>query len=111
MGYKWKPSASQRKAFAAKMQDTIARAEYEQRKIEKANKRRAGSKFDYNSAGGMYAPTQHQHDCAMRYLQTRELTNEQEQACNMVLSAYSCNEKVHHDYIHIVNELTRTNPL
>lgn len=111
MGYKWKPSASQRKAFAAKMQDPTERAEYEQRKATRADRRRFGSKFDYNSAGGMYVPTQNQYDCAMRYLQTKELTHEQQEACNMVMSAYSCQDKVHHDYIHIVNELVRSNPL
>lgn len=111
MGYKWKPSASQRKAFAAKMQNPIERAKYEQSKIEKAYKRRADSKFEYNSAGGMYVPTQHQYDCAIRYLQTKELTHEQQDACNMVTSAYICQDKVHHDYIHIVNELIRSNPL
>jgi hypothetical protein len=106
MSYKWKPSKSARREFAQKMQNDVEFSEsYNQRKIERAEKRRSTSLFDYNTAGGMYTPTKIQHDFAMN--RPGELTHEQENACNMVISGYSCNEKIHHDYIHIVNELIR----
>jgi len=108
MGYKWKPNASQRKEFAAKMKNPDERAAYEQRKSDKADKRRATSKFNYDSAGGMYIPTQYQYGSALLFLQTKELTYEQLDACNIVLSGYLCQDKVHHDAIHIVNELIRS---
>jgi len=106
MAYKWRPSASQRKAFAEKMQNPVEREMYEARKAEKAKKRRENSRYDYESAGGMYVPTRAQHDFAV-FDRPGDLTSEQECACNMVASAYACNEKVDHDYIHVVNELMR----
>ena len=107
MAYKWKPNKSQRKAFALRMQDPQEREAYEERKKEKANKRRASSKFDYNTAGGRYVPTKTQNDIAFKALGL-ELTQEEQTACDMVMSAYSLNEKTHHDFIHIVNELVRS---
>jgi len=105
--YKWKPSQSQRKAFAIRMQDAGERTAYEARKQAKADKRRAGSKFDYSTAGGEYVPTQYQYVQAIRFLANNQLTPEQFDACTMVINAYTSNERVHHDYIHIVNELIR----
>lgn len=35
-------------------------------------------------------------------------TPEQKEACNMVLYGYSCKEKVHHDFIHLINEYIRS---
>lgn len=108
MAYKWRPSKSQRKEFANKMKDPYERAEYEARKQERADKRRAGSKFDYQSAGGFYVPTKAQSDYAYKFFLELELTQEQRDACTFVIAAYSGQEKVHHDFIHIVNELIRT---
>lgn len=108
MSYKWKPSKAARREFAQKIQnDSQFSADYYARKAAKADKRRKSSKFDYNSAGGEYVPTLEQYNSAMSFLLRGNLTTEQEQACNMVSSAYSLNEKCHHDYIHIVNELRR----
>ena len=108
MAYKWKPSKTARREFAQKMQnDSDFAMQYEQRKVEKEEKRRSTSQFDYNSAGGSYVPTLLQYDFAMKAAFNFDLSDEQMNACNMVLSGYSCNEKVHHDYIHIVNELIR----
>ena len=106
MVYRWKPSASQRRAFAERMKDPQEQKAYEERKLAKVTKRRAGSQFDYTSAGGNYIATQSQYNNALRFLGT-ELTPEQENACNQVMYSYSCQEKIHHDYIHIVNELSR----
>lgn len=108
MAYKWKPSAAQRKAFADKMKDPEQQAAYHQRKHDKAEKRRAGSNFSYSSAGGNYVPTKIQYEYAMKFLGDKELSEEQGHACTMVVSGFSCNEKVHHDYIHVVNELIRS---
>lgn len=108
MGYKWKPSATQRKAFAEKMNnDPEYAAAYNERKEAKAEKRRAGSKFDYETAGGTYIPTKEQYEFAMNNYRLEGLTPEQHQAFNQVTYGYSCQEKIHHDYIHIVNELRR----
>ena len=107
MRFKWKPSATQRRAFAEKMKDPAEAQAYEQRKRDKAEKRRSGSKYDYESAGGMYVPTQAQHDYAV-YDRSQNTTPDHDNACNMVASAFACNEKCHHDYIHIVNELRRS---
>lgn len=107
MGYKWKPSKSQKRAFAQRMEnDPDYAKEYNQRKEKRAKKKRAGSKYDYETAGGEYVPTQAQHDYAM-FDRSANKTDEHSIACNMVASAYVCNEKCHHDYIHIVNELMR----
>lgn len=105
MAYKWKPSKSQRKAFATKMQDPEEKKAYEDRKTAEAEKRRSGSQYNYNSAGGNYIPTREQHDFCFSY--SGELTPEQRGAFNQVMYGYNCQEKVHHDYIHIVNELRR----
>ena len=107
MAYKWKPSASQRRAFAEKMQDPAKAAAYAARKSAKANKRRAGSAFNYEKAGGKYIPTQAQHNEAFRALTEDNLSPAQEEACNLVMSAFALNENVHHDHIHIVNEIMR----
>ena len=106
MAYKWKPSASQRKAFAQKMQDPAEAAAYEQRKTDKANKRRSTSQFDYEKAGGSYVPTKFQHDFCF-YHPEKFVTMEEKTAMTEVMYGYSCSEKVHHDSIHIVNEKRR----
>jgi hypothetical protein len=89
------------------MQNPEFATAYHDRRQVKTDKRRAGSNFDYESAGGYYVPTALQNSDAQRFIFTKTLTREQEEACNMVTSGYSLNEKVHHDYIHIVNELRR----
>jgi len=103
----WKPSKTQRREFAQRMQNDSEFAEsYNNRKREKEEKRRASSKFDYRTAGGSYIPTKVQHDFCLEMV-GEDLTSEQENACNIVASGYACNEKVDHDFIHIVNELIR----
>ena len=106
MSYKWKPSASQRQAFAEKMKNPDEQQAYQDRKQDKADKRRSGSQFDYSSAGGSYVPTQAQYTFCMDNMDLA-LTDEQENAFNQVISAYICQDRVHHDQIHIVNELIR----
>jgi hypothetical protein len=88
------------------MQNPEEKAAYGERKRQKAEKRKASSQFDYEKAGGSYVPTYTQHDFCMmnNHLFT---TSEQIDARNQVIYGYTCNEKVHHDYIHIVNELRR----
>lgn len=107
MSYKWKLSQAQRQAFKEKMQNPAEQAAYEQRKRDKADKRRAGSKFNYDTAGGQYVPTKQQHDFCWANPHLA-ITSEQRDAFNMVMSGYSCQMKVSHDYIHIVNEIRRT---
>lgn len=110
MGYKWKPSKTAKREFAQKMNnDAEFKAAYEQRKVDKATKKRATSKFDYNTAGGDYVPTKAQHDFCL-FNQNLAETSEQINAFHQVVYGYSCNEKVSHDCIHIVNELRRSNP-
>lgn len=105
--YKWKPSASQRREFAQKMQnDKEFASDYHNRKEVASQKRRSTSKFDYNKAGGNYIPTKDQYGFAI--VNVRNLNNvEDEQAFNDVIFGYTNNEKVHHDSIHIVNQYIR----
>ena len=102
---KWKPSKSMRRDFARRMQDPEEKTAYEARKQARDEKRRSASRFDYESAGGSYVPTKAQYDYAMS--RPDDLTIEQQDACNQVVTGYACNEKVSHDDIHIINELIR----
>lgn len=107
MAYKWKPSKAQRKEFAIRMQNQEEKASYEERKVQKANKRKSNSKYDYQTAGGRYVPTKEQHDFCLNNM-ALFATSEEVDAANMVMSGFVCNERVHHDYIHIVNEKRRS---
>lgn len=75
-------------------------------KSKEPKKRRSTSKFDYQTAGGEYIPTESQNKAAFELLNLNP-TPEQKEACNMVLYGYSCKEKVHHDFIHLINEYIR----
>ena len=106
MAYKWKPSKSARREFAEKMaNDTQFASDYYARKTAKENKRRSTSSFDYHTAGGNYIPTKEQHDFCMANMPFE--TNEQNEASNQVMYGYVNQEKIQHDYIHIINELRR----
>ncbi|GAB1418115.1 hypothetical protein MASR2M12_08800 [Bacteroidales bacterium] len=111
MAYKWKPTKAQRREFAERMATDTAYSEaYHQRKEQRAEKKRSTSKFDYQTAGGEYIPTESQNKAAFELLNLNP-TAEQKEACNMVLYGYSCKEKVHHDFIHLINEYIRTKPI
>lgn len=104
MGYKWKPSASQRRAFAERMQDPNEQAAYNQRKQDKKDK--FYQSLETKNTGCSFTPTKEQHDFAM-FNRPNDITPEQMDACIQVISAFSCNEKVDHYYIHIVNDMRR----
>jgi hypothetical protein len=108
MVYKWRPNASQKRAFAEKMQNPDEAKAYGERKAAKEAERRSGSAFDYNTAGGYYVPTQAQFDFCLANMDLF-VTPEEISAANQIMSGYSANEKVHHDLIHIVNEKIRAN--
>ena len=99
MAYKWKPNATQRKEFAERMKNTDEKLAYEKRKADK--------KMYENWKDKDFTPTKEQYDFCMN---NSELfaTSEQQDAFNMVTSAYSLNEKTNHCYIHIINELRRS---
>jgi len=101
----WKPTKTQRRNFAIKMQtDSVFAANYNQRKEEKATKRRAGSEYDYTSAGGEYIPTEAQSDKAYRILIKGEaISTELRNSAELVFSAGMTGCKVHHDHIHKIN--------
>jgi len=107
MARKWRPSATQRREFKKRMQDPEERAAYEARKEERMIKRSTQSRFDYATAGGYYIPSKTQCDAALNFLHSKELTLEQRNACEIVISGHNCQMKVSHDHIHIVNELSR----
>lgn len=110
MAYKWKPSKSAAREFAQKMQnDSEFAANYYAKKEEKKAKKRATSKFDYETAGGNYVATKMQYDFCMRNMNLFE-TSEEQNSANQVIYSFSCNEKIHHDNIHVVNEKIRKNP-
>ncbi|MFV0536814.1 MAG: hypothetical protein ACK5M3_05500 [Dysgonomonas sp.] len=108
MAHKWKPSKAQKREFANNMKDPDYAAAYYSRKEEKAAKKREESQFDYNTAGGNYVPTKYQHDFCFNNIHLF-VTYKEKNAANDVMFGYSCNEKVHHDSIHIVNEVIRRN--
>ena len=100
--YKWRPSASQRREFAERMQDPEEKAAYEERKRLKHSYEGFKEKD--------FVPTKEQHDFCMQHSDLF-VTSEQMEALNMVTSAYASNEKCNHTYIHIVNELRRSTGL
>jgi hypothetical protein len=106
--YKWKPNKTQKRAFAIKMQDPAERRAYEARKSEKEENRRAASNFDYGTAGGEYIPTLAQSDFCMNHIEVFS-TPKENLAAQEVIRGYSCQEKVAHDFIHIVDEKIRAN--
>jgi len=103
---KWTPSKTARREFAAKMQDPEYAAAYYQRKEERAAKRRAKSAYDYTTAGGMYIATAEQYMFCMAN-ENMFTMMEQQIARNQVVMSYTCGMKIHHDSIHIVNEIRR----
>jgi hypothetical protein len=106
MSYKWRPSKSQKKAFALKMQDPAEQAAYEARKDARLEKRRSTSSFDYSTAGGRFVPTQSQYEfCSQN--EEKFVTPEEKEAFNQVTGGHACNQAVHHDLIHVVNEKIR----
>jgi len=98
MGYKWKPNASQRREFAERMKDPDKQAAYEQRKREKA--------MYENWKDKDFVPTKEQAKFCFEHMELF-ITNEEQDARNFVMSAYTCNEKVNHAFIHVVNEKRR----
>ena len=107
MARTWKPTAAQKKAFAERMQNETLKKEYESKKEAKQIKRRANSKFDYATAGGEFIPTKKQYMAAFKLLQT-DITDELATASRMVMNGHSGDYKVHHDYIHLINEFIRS---
>lgn len=99
MGYRYKPSASQRKEFAERMKDPEEQKVYEDRKRAKSTYSDNPLSFKHKS----FVPTQMQNDHSWKMLSIEGLKEEQYEAARQVLSAFSCQDKVHHDYIHIVN--------
>lgn len=103
MRYNWKPSKTQNREFALCMANATAYSKADhQRKEQRAETRRSASKFDYQTAGGEYIPTESQNKAAFELLNLNP-TSVQKEDCNMVLYGYSCKEKVHHDSIHLIN--------
>jgi len=80
--------------------------------LDHKKKSRTTSRFNYSTAGGEFLPTQTQRNvaCSM-FLSGIKLTTEQKEAAQIVISGHESNKKVHHDYIHIVNEFLRTHPV
>lgn len=104
MAYRWRPSASQRRAFAERMQDPQEQKAYDERKQEK--KETFVKSFGQTGTGSSYVPTQAQHDYAV-FDRSMNETSEHDNACNMVAHAFACNQRCDHHYIHVVNELRR----
>lgn len=102
---KWKPSKSQRREFAIKMQTDVDYAEaYNERK--KRKKENFITSCEKLGSGFLCTATKEQHDFAV-FNRPSDLTAEQEDALNQVAFSFSCNEKIDHYYIHLVNELRR----
>lgn len=109
MSYKWKPNKEQKKQFALNMQDATFANKYYSKKEAKREKNRSLSVFDYPTAGGKYIPTESQHDTAMKLIKLNGIPVNLIAAANQVIHGYICQEKINHDYIHIINEYQRSN--
>lgn len=107
MAYKWKPSKAQKKDFAIKMQNPEFATAYEKTREEKARKKREKSEFDYSSAGGFYLPTKRQYEFCIEYPELF-ITSQENIARDNIIFGFTCQEKMNHDYIHIVNEKIRS---
>lgn len=97
--YKWKPNATQRREFAERMKDPEEQKAYSERKYAKTHYNIDDSR---SFANGSFVPTEMQYKIAINML-NQELSNEEFNAATQVSSAYICQDKTHHDYIHIVN--------
>jgi len=107
MSRQWYPSRGERKAFAIRMrEDKEIREAYQERKAKRAAKRIASSAYDYPSAGGEFVPTKQQGLFAT-FDRRGTRSQEDEEAMEIVGSAWSTSTKCHHDYIHRVNECMR----
>lgn len=103
--YRWSPSKSQRREFAQKMQnDSDFANAYNERKA--AKKEKFYESLESKDSGSRFVPSKAQHDYAV-FDRSQNTTDEHDEACNMVASAFACNEKCDHRFIHIVNELRR----
>jgi len=102
--FKWKPNASQRRAFAERMQDSDEQSAYYSRQLAKKNK--FYDSFYHPGSGVECIASKSAHDFCIfdrRGIDTPEL----EDAANQVVFSFSCNEKIDHYYIHIINSIIR----
>lgn len=104
MGFKkrWQPNASQRREFAERMKDEDEKAAYEARKRAKNTYSDNPLSFKHKD----FVPTEFQYQQAQKFL-NEQLTPTQKYACNRVCDGFVCQDKVSHDYIHIINSLQR----
>lgn len=107
MSYKWKPTKQQKDQFRQNMQDPNYVNDYYKKKQAKKDKNRSMSVFDYPTAGGKYVPTELQYARAISLLKLPVLTDSEKEAANQVITGYVCQDKINHDYIHIINEAYR----
>ena len=101
MAYRWKPNASQRREFAERMKNPEEQTAYLERKKIKNSYVGFKDKF--------FVPTKMQYDFAMSILSNglSEMSHVTANACNFIISAWVCQDKVHHDYIHVINSIQR----
>jgi|GEM_PF-6456590 len=105
MAYRWKPNASQRRAFSEKMQDPQEKEACENRKASK----RGFENFDKED----FVPSKDQRDYAVKNIHKFDLKNQTEEskinyeAFDQVMQAYDFGHKVPHKLIHIVQTFRR----
>jgi hypothetical protein len=101
--YRWKPNASQRREFAEKMKDPDEKKAYEERKYAKNHYIPDDPRSFANKS---FIPTKEQNNY-VRSIYNNDITSEQKEAYDQVIYGYGCQEKIHHDYIHIINSMRR----
>lgn len=94
---KWRPNAGQKRAFIQRMQDPAEEAAYTARK--------SASRLYDNWKEKDFVPTMEQYNYCMENITMA--TGEQLNALNQVIYGFTCQEKVNHAYIHVVNQLRR----
>jgi len=70
------------------------------------NTQEGKSRFSYKTAGGYFIPKYHQYIYSMNHLNASRCT-EQIEAMEKVIDGYILQAPIHHDYIHVVNQMIR----
>jgi hypothetical protein len=99
MSYKWKPNASQRAAFCEKMKNEDEKLAYLKRKESK--------KLYANWKDKDFVPTKFQYEYALKLKSNENISETVNNACNQIMYGFSCNEKINHFFIHIINSIER----
>ena len=104
MSYRWKPNATQRKAFAQKMLDPVEQQAYTDRKEKRDRRSREYRQLAQERHGETFIPTIRQYHFCFDSPDLFNTAEEQEAMCE-VLYGYTCKEEIAQCHLDIVNEM------